>query len=76
VSGLSSSRHVRLCWTQPGGTRQDPVRPDPLAEVDVLLGDASKAKKVLSWSAETSLEAMVTEMVEADLARHHARTAS
>ncbi len=39
------------------------------AEVDVLLGDASKAKTVLGWSAETSLSAMITEMVEADLQR-------
>jgi GDPmannose 4,6-dehydratase len=39
------------------------------AEVDVLLGDPSKAKAVLGWSAETSLTSMVTEMVEADLQR-------
>jgi GDPmannose 4,6-dehydratase len=39
------------------------------AEVDVLLGDASKAKEKLGWSAETSLEQLVAEMVDADLAR-------
>jgi GDPmannose 4,6-dehydratase len=39
------------------------------AEVDVLLGDASKAKAKLGWSAETSLEQLVAEMVDADLAR-------
>jgi GDPmannose 4,6-dehydratase len=39
------------------------------AEVDVLLGDASKARKVLGWEAETSLDEMIREMVDADLAR-------
>ena len=39
------------------------------AEVDVLLGDATKAKQKLGWSAETSLEALVAEMVDADLER-------
>ncbi len=43
------------------------------AEVEVLLGDSSKAQQVLGWRPETSLEAMVAEMVEADLARHRAR---
>ncbi|MFO1238459.1 MAG: GDP-mannose 4,6-dehydratase [Alphaproteobacteria bacterium] len=38
------------------------------AEVDVLLGDASKAKRVLGWTPEISLEEMIVEMVEADLA--------
>jgi GDPmannose 4,6-dehydratase len=40
------------------------------AEVDILLGDPSKAEKKLGWKAETSLEQMVAEMVEADLARN------
>jgi GDPmannose 4,6-dehydratase len=39
------------------------------AEVDVLLGNPAKAKEKLGWSPETSLEAMIVEMVEADLAR-------
>jgi GDPmannose 4,6-dehydratase len=43
------------------------------AEVDVLLGDASKARRVLGWEPSVSLEDMVAEMVEADLARHGAR---
>jgi len=48
-------------------TRSDLLRP---AEVDVLLGDASKARTRLGWTPETSLEDLVAEMVEADLARH------
>jgi GDPmannose 4,6-dehydratase len=39
------------------------------AEVDILLGNAGKAKEKLGWSAETSLEELVTEMVDADLER-------
>ena len=51
-------------------TRSDLIRP---AEVDVLLGDASKAERKLGWRATITLEDMVAEMVEADLARHRAR---
>jgi GDPmannose 4,6-dehydratase len=39
------------------------------AEVDVLLGDPARARSVLGWQPEISLESMITEMVEADLAR-------
>jgi GDPmannose 4,6-dehydratase len=42
------------------------------AEVDVLLGDPSKAKKQLDWHAQTSLEDMIVEMVDADIVRHQA----
>ena len=43
------------------------------AEVDVLLGDSTKARTRLGWMPEVGLEAMVAEMVDADLARHRAR---
>jgi GDPmannose 4,6-dehydratase len=39
------------------------------SEVDLLLGDASKAYRVLGWTAETSLKDMIQEMVDADLER-------
>ncbi len=39
------------------------------AEVDVLLGNPAKAKRVLGWTAVTTLEQMIAEMVEADLER-------
>jgi GDPmannose 4,6-dehydratase len=39
------------------------------AEVEVLTGDASKAKRELGWSAATPLETLCQMMVEADLAR-------
>ena len=37
------------------------------AEVDLLVGDPSKARQVLGWQPETSLEELVRMMVEADL---------
>lgn len=40
------------------------------AEVDVLLGDPSKAKRKLGWEAKISMEDMIREMVDADLKRH------
>jgi GDPmannose 4,6-dehydratase len=36
-------------------------------EVDILLGDAAKARKELGWQPSTSLEAMAREMIETDL---------
>jgi len=36
-------------------------------EVDLLHGDATKAKEKLGWEAKTSLRELVSEMVEADL---------
>jgi GDPmannose 4,6-dehydratase len=51
-------------------TRSDLIRP---AEVDVLLGDATKAHQKLGWRSTVTLEDLVAEMVEADLARHRAR---
>ena len=40
------------------------------AEVELLIGDASKAKKDLGWEATTSLEDLCQMMVTADLARN------
>ncbi len=42
------------------------VRP---AEVDHLLGDASKAQKVLGWTPEVEFEGLVKMMVDVDLER-------
>ena len=67
----------RLAFAHVGLNYEDHVKVDPAflrpAEVDVLHGDASKAREKLGWVPETSLETMVGEMVEADLARHRAR---
>jgi GDPmannose 4,6-dehydratase len=40
---------------------------DRPAEVDVLIGDANKAKKVLNWQPTVSFEELVKIMVEADI---------
>ncbi|HEY8682651.1 MAG TPA: GDP-mannose 4,6-dehydratase [Rhodanobacter sp.] len=40
------------------------------AEVDLLIGDASKAKTVLGWTSQASLESLCQMMVEADLRRN------
>ncbi len=39
------------------------------ADVDLLCGDASKAKKVLGWQPKTSFQKLIEIMVEADLKR-------
>lgn len=36
-------------------------------EVDILQGDSSRARKILGWKNEVTFEALVTEMVEADM---------
>lgn len=40
---------------------------DRPAEVDVLMGDSSKAKKILNWQPSVSFEELVKIMVEADI---------
>jgi len=59
--------HVGLDWQK--HTVQDPafIRP---AEVDLLQGDASKAKRVLGWEPAVSFEQLVRMMVDADLKRN------
>jgi GDPmannose 4,6-dehydratase len=59
--------HVGLEYQDHVKVSSEHLRP---AEVDVLLGDASKAAARLGWRAETSLRDMIGEMVEADLLRH------
>jgi GDPmannose 4,6-dehydratase len=61
--------HVGLDWQAHVRSSAAFMRP---AEVDILLGDAGKAQRVLGWTARTTLEEMAAEMVEADLARHRA----
>jgi GDPmannose 4,6-dehydratase len=46
----------------------DPAFYRPL-EVDLLVGDPSRAKEVLGWSPTVRLEDLVAEMVEADMQR-------
>lgn len=74
---------VTIQWQGPTGTIEetgvdaaDPsrvlVRIDPKyfrpTEVHLLLGDSTKAKKMLGWESKTSFEELVKEMVEFDMA--------
>jgi GDPmannose 4,6-dehydratase len=45
------------------------------ADVKYLRGDASRARAKLGWMPTITLEDMLAEMVEADIARHRARMA-
>ncbi|MBV8644037.1 MAG: GDP-mannose 4,6-dehydratase [Candidatus Eremiobacteraeota bacterium] len=64
---------VRLAFASVGLNWEDHVVVDPRfyrpAEVDVLVGDPSKARRVLGWVPETSFEELVEQMVRADLDR-------
>jgi GDPmannose 4,6-dehydratase len=57
--------HVGLDWQK--YVRIDPAFLRP-AEVDHLIGDASKAKRVLGWEPSVSFEKLVAMMVDADIA--------
>ncbi len=43
-------------------------------EVDLLLGDPTKAEKELGWRATTTLEEMIVEMVNSDIKEHAANS--
>jgi GDPmannose 4,6-dehydratase len=58
--------HAGLDWNK--HVVQDPALIRP-AEVDVLVGDASKARRVLGWKPEISFEQLIHQMVDADLER-------
>ena len=59
--------HAGLDWQQ--YVRVDPALLRP-AEVDHLIGDASKAHRVLGWKPSVTFERLVGMMVDADIARH------
>ena len=57
--------HLGLDWEAHVVVDEEFIRP---AEVDLLVGDASRAAKVLGWSATMNFEGLVTMMVDADMA--------
>jgi GDPmannose 4,6-dehydratase len=59
--GLDYERHVTT----------DPTLHRP-AEVDHLLGDASKARTELGWEPTIGFAELIQSMVDADVARHEA----
>ena len=58
--------HVGLDWQAHVQTDPQFIRP---AEVELLLGDADKARRVLGWKPSVDFAALVKMMVDADLAR-------
>jgi GDPmannose 4,6-dehydratase len=64
---------VEIAFGHAGLSWQDYVKIDPAflrpAEVDHLIGDASKAKAELGWTPTVSFDGLVRMMVDADLAR-------
>jgi len=58
--------HVGLDWNRYVKLDAALLRP---AEVDHLIGDASKAKRILGWEPTISFEQMIRMMVDADLKR-------
>ena len=63
-------RCVGLDWAQYVKTDPAFLRP---AEVDLLVGDASKAKKILGWTPRVTFHGLVEMMVRADLERLQAK---
>jgi len=57
---------IGLNWQDYVEIDQQLIRP---AEVDVLVGNPAKAKKILNWQPKTSFKEMIKIMVEADLKR-------
>ena len=57
-------KKLNLNWEDFVEVSERYIRPN---EVDYLLGDSSKAKKVLNWSPRTSFEELVDLMIESDL---------
>jgi GDPmannose 4,6-dehydratase len=58
--------HVGLDWR--AHVRQDPAFLRP-AEVDLLIGDASKARRVLQWAPAVDFNGLIAMMVDADMER-------
>ncbi|RZK37438.1 MAG: hypothetical protein EOO57_05545, partial [Hymenobacter sp.] len=61
----------RIAFSHVGLSYEDHVVIDPKffrpAEVDVLLGNPAKAERLLGWKAATSLEQLMSMMVDADM---------
>ena len=62
----SAFSHAALDWQRYVKTEPSLIRP---AEVDHLVGDASKARRVLPWEPSVDFQELVRMMVDADLER-------
>jgi GDPmannose 4,6-dehydratase len=66
-TGESERGHCSQTGTELVAVNPEFYRP---AEVDLLIGDATKAKQVLGWQATVTLEELCDMMVKADLSRN------
>ena len=64
----TSFSHVDLDWRQYVKFDEKYLRP---AEVDLLIGDYSKAKKILGWEPKTKMIDLAKLMVDADIALYN-----
>jgi GDPmannose 4,6-dehydratase len=64
--------HVELDWEQYTVSESEHMRP---AEVDLLIGDCSKARKALNWKPRVSFRELIEMMVDSDLAFHRKQLA-
>ena len=77
ATGISHSVRdlLRIAFSHVGLNYEAYVKIDPrlyrMAEVDHLLGDASKARRELNWQPEVSFEEMIRMMVDEDIRRLH-----
>lgn len=75
ATGISHSVHelVEIAFSRVGLDWQKYVKTDPKflrpAEVDHLIGNPAKAKRVLGWEPQVNFRQLVEMMVDADLAR-------
>jgi GDPmannose 4,6-dehydratase len=77
VIGTGNSHSVRdlveFAFAAVGLKAEDHVRVDPElarpAEIEEVVADASKAKRVLGWEPKVSCEEVIEMMVQADLER-------
>ena len=82
ASGISHSVQnlVQVAFEHAGLEWRKYVRTDPAllrpAEVDHLIGDASKAKRVLGWQPKVSFENLIHMMVDEDIKRISTRPRS
>ncbi len=78
ATGISHSVRelVEIAFARVGLDWQKYVRTDPQflrpAEVDQLIGNPAKAKRVLGWEPKVDFKQLVEMMVDADLQRHSA----
>ena len=65
--------YAGLDWTKYVKFDERYIRP---TEVDLLIGDASKAKAKLGWAAKTGVDELVKIMLESDLKKYNVKPRS